>query len=63
MWKRSLLVFVNARQKLMATIAKGTRDKVMLKIDTKIRTRKYTVDELCVSKIDKEEEEEEDGEN
>ena len=33
----------------------------MLKIDTKIRTWKYTVDELCVSKI--EEEEEEDGEN
>ena len=32
----------------------------MLKIHTKIRTWKYTVDELCVSKI---EEEEEDGEN
>ena len=35
----------------------------MVKIDTKIRTWKYTVDELYVSKIEEEEEEEEDGEN
>ena len=43
-------------------IAKGTRDKEMVKFGTKLRTWKYIADELCVRKIE-EEEEEEDGEN